>query len=58
MNSPLMYQQDTYGLESVQNFDVDEGFEEIFFNLLKSGNKQLAKKYARNYLKNFYKDLV
>lgn len=51
-----MYSQYTFGLESEKN-DTDDmvAFDEIIFNLVCTGNNELAKKFTRNYLKNFYK---
>lgn len=58
MMNPQMY-SNTSGLSNPQDecygYTVDEGFEEIFFYLLIQGNKQLVRKYVRNYLNNFCK---
>lgn len=62
-----MYNNTLLGLESQEqmdnvtnfsNIEELEAFEEIFFKLLITGNSELAKKYVRNYLKNFYREII
>ena len=46
----------TSGVES-QNNENMVAFDEIIFNLVCTGNTRLAKKFTRNYLKNFYRGM-
>lgn len=55
MNNPQMNLINSFGLESEQKDDGMIEFDEIIFNLVCTGNSDLAKKFTRNYLKNFYK---